>query len=374
MSEKMKNIIVSIVFIFIMFFFLLLHIIFPDADISKSERRYYTDFPKLNSETVSKKTFMDNFEKYMLDRFPFRNEFRSLKSYYSLYVMGQRDNNGVYRADGSFSSIEYPMNRDLLEDAAKKITAVQNASLNGMNVFYSIIPDKNYFLAEKNGFLSMDYNELVNIINTNISDSAEYIDIFSALSIDDYYTTDTHWKQENLRKVLECLSSAMGFSCPDLETYSKNEISEFYGVYFGQAAMMMAPDTIVYLENEATKNATVRVLSELNQPFKESIVYDLSRLDGLDKYELFLSGTQIIIDIKNPNASSDKTLYLFRDSFGSSLSPLLIESYSEIVLIDLRWIPNTMLGDYIEFKPGSDALFLYNTSLLNNSDSLKVVK
>ena len=57
---------------------------------------------------------------------------------------------------------------------------------------------------------------------------------------------------------------------------------------------------------------------------------------------------------------------MFRDSFGSSIAPLLVENYKKIILIDLRYISSKILGSYIEFKD-QDVLFLYSTVVLNQN-------
>ena len=61
---------------------------------------------------------------------------------------------------------------------------------------------------------------------------------------------------------------------------------------------------------------------------------------------------------------------MFRDSFASSLAPLLAEGYAKITLADIRYLPAAQMGRLLDFS-GSDVLFLYSTSVLNNSDTLK---
>lgn len=67
---------------------------------------------------------------------------------------------------------------------------------------------------------------------------------------------------------------------------------------------------------------------------------------------------------------SDKELILFRDSFGSSLIPYLTEGYTKMTIVDIRYISPHMLGQFIDFD-GQDIIFLYSTSVLNNSITLK---
>ena len=51
-----------------------------------------------------------------------------------------------------------------------------------------------------------------NKLNNGLSDTMTVVDIFSALSADDYYKTDSHWKSENLKGVTDILADKMGFS------------------------------------------------------------------------------------------------------------------------------------------------------------------
>ncbi|MBO5414261.1 MAG: hypothetical protein J6A17_01405, partial [Bacilli bacterium] len=66
----------------------------------------------------------------------------------------------------------------------------------------------------------------------------------------------------------------------------------------------------------------------------------------------------------------DKELVVFRDSFGSSLTPLLINYYKKITLIDNRYIHSKYYLNKVDFK-NQDILFMYSTLLVNNSGSLK---
>ena len=66
--------------------------------------------------------------------------------------------------------------------------------------------------------------------------------------------------------------------------------------------------------------------------------------------EIFLGGSKSLISIENPNAKTDRELVMFRDSFGSSIAPLLAEDYAKITLVDIRYLPVERIGNYIDFK------------------------
>jgi hypothetical protein len=92
----------------------------------------------------------------------------------------------------------------------------------------------------------------------------------------------------------------------------------------------------------------------------------------IDPYDLFLRGPQPLIILENQASVQERELYLFRDSFGSSLAPLLMNAYSKITLIDLRYIHAGLLEEFIEFTPGADVLFLYSSQIFNNPSVLQV--
>ena len=91
---------------------------------------------------------------------------------------------------------------------------------------------------------------------------------------------------------------------------------------------------------------------------------------GRDPYEMFLNGADALLVIDNPSCVTGRELVIFRDSFGSSIAPLMIESYSKITLVDIRYIQSGMLGKFIEFD-NQDVLFLYSSGLMNNSLAMK---
>ena len=78
-----------------------------------------------------------------------------------------------------------------------------------------------------------------------------------------------------------------------------------------------------------------------------------------------------MLSVENPEGQTGRELILFRDSFGSSLAPLLLGAYDRITLIDLRYIASPYLEQFVQFREGQDVLFLYSTSLLNSGMLLK---
>lgn len=85
---------------------------------------------------------------------------------------------------------------------------------------------------------------------------------------------------------------------------------------------------------------------------------------------MFLSGATPLTVITNPKAAEERELVIFRDSYGSSIAPLMIEAYSKITLVDLRYMSSDLLGDYVDFTD-AEVLFLMSDKIVNNSIMLK---
>ncbi len=336
-----------------------------DAE-SESERRKLAQFPQVSLESIASGEFMADFEEYTLDQFPFRDGFRTLKAISTFYVFGQKDNHGVYAADGHVGKLEYPLREEAVDRAAERFRYVYEKYMadSDVKLYFSVIPDKNYFLAKQNGYLSIDYDGFYERLREK-ADFMEYIDITPLLMIEDYYKTDIHWKQEKLEKVAKEIAAEMGVTLSGgYETKTLDK--PFYGVYYGQSALPLAAEQIQYLSNDVLEQCLVYDF----QNEKSISIYDMEKAYGKDPYEMFLAGSLSLIEIRNPSATTEKELVIFRDSFGSSLAPLLVEGYATITLVDIRYIHPDMLGRYIEFED-QDVLFLYSVPVLNHGETIK---
>ena len=137
-------------------------------------------------------------------------------------------------------------------------------------------------------------------------------------------------------------------------------------MYYGQAALPMTPDRIHYLSNEVLENCTVKC----HDNGLESEVYDMTKLQSRDLYDIFLSGGAAVLEITNPAGQGGRELIVFRDSFGSAIVPLLVHDYAKVWVLDTRYVSPAMLGQFVEFA-GQDVLFLYSTLILNSSSALR---
>ncbi len=338
----------------------------PRTDVSDSERRPLSKFPEVTVNSVLSGKFMGDFEDFTLDQFPLRDSFRTLKSLFHYYILGQSDNNGIYLHDGYAAKLESSLNPASISHAANRFAHLYDSYLTDSRVFMAIVPDKGYYLAEESGHPTLDYDALFSAFQEKLP-FATQIDLRDTLSVSDYYRTDTHWKQENLIPAASKLAEHLGISAPRAESYTPVTLDRpFYGVYYGQAALPMKPDQITYLDSEILQNCTVFD----HETGKTASVYDLSKETSKDLYDVFLSGAKPLLTIENPAITEEKELIVFRDSFGSSLIPLLVHDYSTVTVVDIRYIGIDYLSSFVDFH-GQDVLLLYSSLILNSSDTLK---
>lgn len=357
MNNKVKNIVLSIIFITFLFTFMIVNIVKKDDDISYSERRKLQKMPKITYDSVINGTYFSKLDKYTTDQFIWRDNFRKIKI--DIDLLTKNNYNKLYLYKDYIIEETYPLNKESILNVTNKINNIKRTYLNETNnIYYSIVPDKNYFVNDDN--LKLDYDELKNIMNSNLD--IKYIDIFNELSLEDYYKTDTHWREERLSKVVNKLSKEMNFNITN--NYSFKRISDFNGTYSSRIVRKDIKDEIYILDNVNDIN----VYNYETNGYEK--VYDLIKLNSLDKYNVYLSGSVSLLKIESMSTSSNKELIVFRDSYGSSLIPLMMNGYKSITVVDTRYISPSILSNYIDFN-NKDILFLYSTLLINDSFTLK---
>lgn len=360
MNDKIKDIVVTIIFLFTIIALFLINIIKEDTDISVAERRKLATMPELTTKSLFDGTYFKKFDSYVTDQFVERDAFRKIKIDIELSTKGEYNN--LYLYDDYIIEEIFPLNSNSINNLTNKINYIKDTYLNNnSNIYYTIIPDKNYFV--NNGNLKLNYNKLQDMMKNNLS-NINYINIFDKLTLDNYYKTDTHWKEEDLFNVANTIANQMNFDITNNNVV--NTITTFNGSYAGRLSVTKDIDTIKTISNPSIDNSSVYNY----ETKKYTDIYDYTKINSLDKYDIYLSGAVPIIDIINNNSSSDKELIVFRDSYGSSLIPLLIEGYKKITVIDIRYISSKILNKYIDFND-QDVLFMYSILTINNSFSIR---
>lgn len=194
--------------------------------------------------------------------------------------------------------------------------------------------------------------------------NATNVDMYSALSAhkDEYifYRTDHHWTSLGAYYGLSALAESMGLPCPALDSYTDRHVvsEEFYGTTWSSSGFSWVdPDTMEIFVNAPE---SLKVTSYPQGSPVEGKLYDFSFLEKKDKYSMFMGGNCPMHVIETGNEDKPSLLIL-RDSYTDSLIPFLLDDFSEIHVLDLRYY-RASLKAYIEQNDFDNVLVCYSVS------------
>ncbi len=359
--HKIKDKLVIICFFGFIILFGLLNIFVEDKKVSFSERRLLKQASVL-SDSIFSSGYLDTVEDYLKDQFVGRDSFKKIKSVVEIDFLKKLEINDYYVSNSGIYKINYPINKESINNFVNKIDFLNSKYLvNNKNKYFVLVPEKNNYV--KSLPLKIDYQDVLSILEERLN-YLSFFDIEDDLAMDSYYKSDIHWNQVYLLDVIKSINDRMNLDS-DFD-YEVKYVDEFKGSYYGVVGSKKYLDKLEYLTNDVIDKA--RVVNVIED--KVGSVYDLSKVDSIDMYDVFLSGQYPILEINNDFCKNKKQLIVFKDSFANSLVPLLINNYEKIILVDIRYISSNLLDNYIQFS-NQDVLFLYSTEVINYSYSLK---
>ena len=273
----------------------------------------------------------------------------------------------VYVYRGYAAATDAPWSEKSLDFAAKRLGHLLETYFTGEGYrrYLAVVPDKAQFTEPPEGYTPAGAQETADYLAQRLP--VEEIGIAPLLSLEDYYRTDPHWRQERLHPVAQALADAMGVSLPDTAEESLHTLAgEFHGSYWGKTVEPLAADVLSYITSPLLDGCAVYDY----ETDSTGGVYDLTAAEKAP-YDLFLSGSKALLRIENPAAGNDRTLIVFRDSFGSSLIPLLAQGYGTVYAVDIRYLATDALARVVTFPEEADVLLVYSATVLQNSVTLK---
>ena len=350
----------AIVFLAFIFAFFILNTALPDREFSEQENRSLQQRPAFSFDELFSGQYTKDFETYTTDQFTLRDEWITLKAASEL-ALGKQQNNGMFLCDGGTIIEPYEAPEDgKLEanmEALNKLVANTDA-----DVYFALIPGKSDIWAHMlpqnaprdSEKAAIDYcYSLSDAVNVDIygkleEHSGEYI----------YYRTDHHWTTLGAYYGFSALAESMGLDCPDISEYSGRETvsEEFYGTSWSSSGFSwVEPDS---MEIFVTEPEGLEITNYPQGSPVEGQLYDWSRLEVKDKYSFFYGGNTPLLEIET-GVEGAPSLLILRDSYMDSLSPFLLEGYSRIHILDLRYY-RASLSDYIAQNGFDDVLVCYS--------------
>ncbi len=342
--------------------FFILNLVLPDSQFSEQENRYLQMRPEFSFKSLFSGDYTSKFETYTTDQFTFRDEWITLKAASEL-ALGKQENNDVHLCENGtlIEGFKRPENSVLDSNMSALNTLVGNTDA---KVYFALIPDKSDL-----------YSSLLpkNVPNDSEKEVIDYcygqsnatnVDMYSALSAhkDEYifYRTDHHWTSLGAYYGLSALAESMGLPCPALDSYTDRHVvsEEFYGTTWSSSGFSWVdPDTMEIFVNAPEG---LKVTSYPQGSPVEGKLYDFSFLEKKDKYSMFMGGNCPMHVIETGNEDKPSLLIL-RDSYTDSLIPFLLDDFSEIHVLDLRYY-RASLKAYIEQNDFDNVLVCYSVS------------
>lgn len=361
--QKKFNLLLSLLFIIFISVFGILLIVLPDRDFSDNENRTLQQLPRLSLSKIVDGSYMTEIEDYVTDQFPFRDSWMAANSVVQKSLL-KKDINGVYLCDDGylievFDSIDTTLYNRQIQALNRFVTFWENSNI---HFHLAVIPNAVSVLEEKLPPYAprIDQAEYINGIYDEISGSVlnkiNTLDTLSAHSDEYiYYRTDHHWTSLGAYYGYTAIAEAMGISPSPLEAYNVTVASEdFKGTLFSKGNFVVEADTIEKFELKEP----ITLTAWENEENKTDTVFYEPALETKDKYTYFLGGNPAHYTIQT-SSDSGKTLVMIKDSYSHALVPFFLEHYSEIHMLDLRYI-NKNINDYISELDPDDVLLVFN--------------
>ena len=367
MSKK-YCIFISALFCAFIGLFLVANAATPSREFSEMENRNLEQMPKLSVDSLLSGQFMKDFETYTTDQFVGRDLWIALKSS-SERILGKHENNDVYFCDQDtlITRFDQPDAAKVSENVNYVNSFVENVDI---PVTFSLIPTQACIWAGRlpDGAPNASQTGLLDQAQSAVS-GATWADLYSPLwehkDEDIFYRTDHHWTSLGAYYGYTALMEAMGVTPEPLgEAVTVSE--DFNGTLYSSSGVhWLTPDTMErYVDGEGI---TVTVNDGMS--LSTHGLYVEENLAGKDKYTYFMGGNNPLYIIRNPNAATDETLLVVRDSYSDSLIPFLTQYYSEIHVIDLRYyrVPVAAYAESME----ADAIFVcYSVENFQKEDNV----
>ncbi len=362
----------AVLFIILICAFPMILMFSEKEEFSMIENRTLAKFPEISEDTIQDKSCMKGIEMYLSDHFPSRINWVKAKLNIEK-AMGHECINDVYiTKDKLFEKLAEP-DYDEIQLSVDSINRYANTY--ETKVFSMIVPTSaGIYNDELQPYFSqVDQKKLISDVYKKFNKNVNVIDVYSAIySVRDkyiYYRTDHHWTSEGAFTAYKAAARKMGISCYD--DYNVIDIvDDFKGTFYSKCLYDGVKADIIS-KYSPVNNVGARSVT-LNDGIKEELrdnIYFPEFLETNDKYCYFLGQNRALTFIKT-NADSRKKLILIKDSYANSFLPFILQNYSDVAVIDLRYV-KTKITDYVNPDEYDHTLFLYNASTFSTDKNIK---
>ena len=360
MKTKVSDILTCILFCGFLFGMMALYLLMPDQAFSEKEKRYLSETPKMETETLLSGQWGNEVETYLADHVPGRDFFVGVNAYYDL-LSGRQVTKDVYLAEGD-RLVEAPYEADQ-ESIDKNMRAINRfAEAVGQNVDLMIVPTAGYILQDQILGIHDPYRD-DSIIENIYSQAGQLVigrDLLERFTREEnpetlYYRTDHHWTSYGSYVAYSAYMQALGRDYPAVDEFTVESHGGFLGSTYSRSGLwQIAAETVELWKNNTAFTVTNSESADIHQ----GLFYE-ERLNELDRYTVYLDGNHGLVTVQNPDAVGKGHLLVIRDSYANCLGTFLANSYESVTLIDLRYYKKPV-SELMETTEYTDVLMCYS--------------
>lgn len=348
-----------------------------DREFSESENRVLASVPALTLNSIISGSFMKDFEAYLADQFPFRDEAISLKTLADRLI-GKNEENGVYIGFENYL-FDSQVNYDAAEQK-QKLSVIDEFSSRYPDAkqLIAIAPNSSYFNSQylpEHLELPDQYEQIKDIYASLKSENLKKVNVTGILqkekdeAVQFYYKTDHHWTTRAAYSVFDFIGKYWKLDTNNVNYLFYPVTTEFEGTLASKSGVHDVTDTVEICIPAYSKGSYV--VNYEAQQNKKSTLFDEEKLSEKNKYEVFLGGNfdKVIISTTVDNRDC---LLIVKDSYANCMIPMLTPYFSKIVVVDPRYLTENM-ADVMSDYDFTHILFLYNLNTFLEDTSIVTV-
>ena len=348
----------------------------PRRSFSENEKRVLSEAPQIDAAGIADGSVFRSIESYLSDHFPGRELWVGTNAYL-VNVEGRGATEDIVRGtDGWLFTAPVSDDRETLWDNMQAITTF--AEKQSVPVSMMAVPSAGAVVSDKLPALHMPYPDadLLEEARRIAGNTLHWVDLYTDFCSAEqperlYYRTDHHWTSEGAYRAYCLLMEELGQSSVPRDDFTVEQISGFYGTSYSKSGLWLTePDTLELWTGSDIQAVTTVYDANRADPVTREGMFFREYLEDADKYPVFLSGNHARVHIET-NADSGKRLLVIKDSYAHALAPFLVEEYSTIDLIDLRYFKQQTISSWLEENPADEILLVYGLSSLAEDKNLQ---
>lgn len=374
----MKNKIICALFVLLVFGITAIDLITPVKEKSEWENRLLDQKPEFSFTSLLEGDWGEAYEGYMTDQFVARDTFVKA-SFVSETMLGKREINDVYITSDSLYVKQPEPNYKYIDSSLSAIE--QFAENTGIDSYVTVVPSSTYIYRDElpSNAGVVDEREIFSYINKKLK-SAKFFDITDNLEENRanyiYFRTDHHWTADGALIGYNAFRKELGKEPLTREDFDIKTVSDaFIGTTVSKCGAVGIEYDVMERFGDG-KAISVDVWDGVESKTYPSIYFE-EFLDKKDKYSYYLGENKPAVRIKTGRDGG--RLIVFKDSYSHIMAPVMLNDWSEIVFVDLRYVNkkvDALLEEFIgeNVSDFDTALFIYSTDTFVTQNNMRWIK